>query len=48
MGFLTSKIIQWILIFILFYILSPLRLFAQPKSNMAWVPLEKLPVNEES
>jgi hypothetical protein len=47
MGFLTSKKIQWIFIYILFYILSLLCLFTQTESNMGWVPSEKLPVNKE-
>jgi len=40
--FFTLKLKQWVLIFVLFFIFSPLCLFAQPTSNMVLVPSGKL------
>ena len=40
--FFTLKIKQWVLMFVLFFIFSPLYLFAQPISNMVLVPSGKL------
>lgn len=47
MYFLTLGKKQWALMFVLFYIFSPLCLFALPKNNMALVPSGKLLVTNK-
>ena len=45
--FFALKIKQWVLMFVLFFIFSPLYLFAQPTSNMVLVPSGKLLVTNK-